>query len=67
MLGDFIQCPFCSGHEAVSLEAADMIAHWIEDWLACEHANPANEELHNMLNVIRNTQERATTIDPLLT
>ena len=62
----FITCPFCSGHEAVSPEAVNMLANWIEEWLDRERAHPANNELHNILNVIRNTQEREAEIDPLM-
>jgi hypothetical protein len=64
---DFITCPFCSGHEAVSPEAAAVIAKLIEQelpgWL---DEGPLLSELENIRNMILNTEERATEIDPLL-
>lgn len=56
----FINCPFCSGHEAVSPEAATAIAELIEKALYKSDSplTPLGGELQNILNVIRNTEER---------
>jgi hypothetical protein len=63
MIGPFIKCPFCSGHEAVSEKAVNTFERLIYEWLQ-DHNDP---ELENIRNVILNTQERKLPIDPLLT
>ena len=70
----FVKCPFCSGHEAVSPEAAALIADLINseiNYLRRGDEPPdipkaVKAELENIRNVILNTQERET-VDPLLT
>jgi hypothetical protein len=75
----FVKCPFCSGHEAVSPEAATLIADLINseindlrrgdeppDIPKADIPKAVKAELENIRNVILNTQERET-VDPLLT
>jgi len=65
----FVKCPFCSGHEAVSPEAAALIEQAIDYELherGSELSPALIAELENIRNVILNTQERET-VDPLLT
>ena len=65
----FVKCPFCSGHEAVSPEAAALIEQAIRYELherGSELSPALIAELENIRNVILNTQERET-VDPLLT
>jgi hypothetical protein len=69
----FINCPFCSGHETVSSEAAALIADLINSEINDFRCGdePLNipkavkAELENIRNVILNTQEREA-VDPLL-
>jgi hypothetical protein len=61
MIGPFIKCPFCSGHEAVTPEAANLIREAIALHLHRWHSTLSNElvgELENICNVIDNTAER---------
>lgn len=57
----FVKCPFCSGHEAVSLEAAGIIrqsiALHLHRWRTTL-TDSAICELENICDVILNTQER---------
>ena len=65
----FVKCPFCSGHEAVSPEAAALIEQAIDyelDERGTSLSPALIAELQNIRNVILNTQERET-VDPLLT
>jgi hypothetical protein len=66
MIGPFVKCPFCSGHEAVTPQVADVIGEMIGTVLATAPNWPkeAIAELENIRNVILNMQERA--VDPLL-
>jgi hypothetical protein len=66
---DFITCPFCSGHEAVTQEAAHIIKEAIALHLHRWRATLPNHvvcEMENICNVILNTAEREQEIDPLL-
>lgn len=63
----FIKCPFCSGHEAVSPEAADVIAALIEKYTRGSVVFELETELLNIRNHILNAQERTAEVDPLLT
>lgn len=71
----FITCPICSGHEKISPEAADALAHAIESWVIAAESRPHMfpnapiAELENIRNVILNRAERLPSpkpIDPLL-
>jgi hypothetical protein len=67
---NFIKCPFCAGHEAVSPETAHAIESMIEAFLYVdEHPRPEalETELWNIRNAILNHQERDAEVDPLLT
>lgn len=63
---NFITCPFCSGHEAVSPEAATAIAGMIEEELRGKCTSALDTELFNIRNMIVNMQEREADIDPLM-
>lgn len=63
---NFITCPFCSGHEAVSPEAATAIAGMIEEELRGKCTSALDTELFNILNMIIGMRERKPDIDPLL-
>lgn len=56
---DFINCPFCSGHESVSREAAEEIAAMIDTHLYGFKECQLKTELMNIRNVILNHAERA--------
>ena len=56
---NFVKCQFCAGHEALSVEATDVLEELILHWLVdLREAHPASTELHNILNAIRNAKER---------
>lgn len=57
---DFINCPFCCGHEAVSREAANAIAQMITGYLSVSDPQQTQLEceLENIRNVILNHAER---------
>jgi hypothetical protein len=58
-VAEFIKCPFCSGHEAVSPEAAERIAGMIYNSMdGWPEDSPLATELWNIRNAILNTQER---------
>jgi hypothetical protein len=63
---DFINCPFCSGHEKVSRDAAVVINELIDGLLPKLQESALKIELENIRNVILNTQDREKPIDPLL-
>ena len=56
----FITCPFCSGHEAISPQVAEVIGEMIGTVLATHPDWPRESicELENIRNVILNTQGR---------
>lgn len=58
MNSDFINCPFCSGHEAISQEAAVVILEAFEPYLKKFSEGPLKCELENIRNMILNAQER---------
>lgn len=63
---DFIRCPFCSGHEVISTETADLLIEWIdsnEDW---RRPKQVQAELENIRNSILNHREREQEQEPLL-
>jgi hypothetical protein len=62
----FVKCPFCSGHEAISLEAAQYIATLLKD-VAWATDFAVAVELSNIRNTILNHAQREEDIDPLLT
>jgi hypothetical protein len=58
---EFIKCPFCAGHEAVTPEALEIIANQIDECVNLLDETPVKTELHNIRNAILNTRER---VDP---
>jgi hypothetical protein len=61
---EFVKCPCCAGHEAISAEAADRLAGMIYNSMSgWPEDSPLKCELMNIRNAILNTQER---VDPLL-
>jgi hypothetical protein len=70
----FVKCPCCSGHEAIGLRTASVLADGIEAHLARFRNATDNAtciELENIANVIRNYEQResppvAADDDPLL-
>jgi hypothetical protein len=58
---NFVQCPFCAGHETISAEAADAIAVLIRGYVHyAEEDNPLTAELSNIRNAILNRRERVS-------
>ena len=66
---NFVQCPFCAGHESVSPEAAHLIkesiALHLHRWGSTLPQSLVTE-LENICNAILNQAEREPAIDPLL-
>lgn len=52
---DFIACPFCSGHELVSVAAEDRIKELIDEYVG--KGEDVYPELRNICNVIENSRE----------
>jgi hypothetical protein len=64
---NFIKCPFCSGHEAISPEAARLIADGIGIVNDDELPVFVQIELDNIRNTILNYEQREQpATDPLL-
>lgn len=51
----FMNCPFCSGHEAMSTAAVDRIEALIKEHVG--NAEEAFPELENVCNVIESSRE----------
>ena len=69
---NFIKCPFCAGHDAISPEAAAELEVMIDALIAAGIPCVTLEtELYNIRNAIHNTRARKAApelepIDPLL-
>ena len=57
---NFVQCPFCAGHESVSPEALADIAKAIQFYID-KRGSWVDTELYNVMNDILNRKERETT------
>lgn len=54
---DFMNCPCCSGHEAISVDAAAALEDAIREHLALSLSEHVRAELMNIRNVIVNSRE----------
>jgi hypothetical protein len=57
---DYQRCPFCAGHEQVSIEAARTIGELVHAWIV-EHEDDntaLNAEMYNIYNSLENMADR---------